>query len=123
MSKRGVVALPYMKALLPVVLDAADLVHPDRRLQVHHVVFESDFDHLVMLVAFVGKALPRVLRHSVEREHLDSFRDPRVVRQYHAALAGDNILRRVKTKDSAVAEGARLPAAILRLDGVRAVLD
>jgi hypothetical protein len=59
----------------------------------------------------------------VQAEHLDAGRVLLLARQDHAAFAGNDVLGHVEREAAEVADRADVLAVVLRLDGVRAVLD
>jgi hypothetical protein len=61
----ALVAAPNLLSPQPGALEARQLMDSERRLQIHHVVLEAALDHIIMLVALVSEALPRVLGHPV----------------------------------------------------------
>lgn len=67
-GERFLIPVPDRLAPLPVGFDAGQLMDADGGLQIHHVVFEAAFDHLVVLVTGVTEAVPGVLAHAVQRQ-------------------------------------------------------
>ena len=98
-------------------------MNTQRRLQIHHVVFEAGFDDVVMLVALIAETLPGVFAHPMQRQHLDAREVVFITRQDHAAFAGRNILRRIETETTEISEGAGFAAVILGFDRVGAVFN
>src|ERR1044072_1664394 len=92
-------------------------------LQLHHVVFETRLYNVIVLVAFIAKTFPGVLAHAVQRQHLDARQIFFTASKHHPAFAGRDVLGRVETETTEVAEGAGFAAVIFRFDSVRAVLD
>src|SRR5262249_8734286 len=64
------IGLPYFFSTLPVHIDAAKLIDPDRCLDVHHVVFIATIDDVVVLETLITEAAPRVFAHSVQGKDL-----------------------------------------------------
>ena len=121
--ERLVVPVPDLLPALPVGLDALQLMNTHRGLDVHHVVFEPRLDHLVMHPARIAEALPRVLAHAVQCQHLDPRGLLVVLRDHDAALTRDHVLGHVETETPELAEESRLAAVVLGFDGVGAVFD
>src|ERR1700674_1295058 len=79
-SKCLVISFPDFQTPLPIFFNAADLMYANCRLQIHHVVFVTYFNGLIVLVTVVRESLPGV-------------RNFAIVRQPHAAFAGNYVLR------------------------------
>lgn len=118
-----VVSMPDSLSLAPVAIDARQLVDAQRGLQVHHVVLEACFHHLVMFVTFIGKAFPGVAAEPVQAECLDAGGVFVAVGDGHAPFAGDDVLGHVEGKTADVAERAGFAAADLGFDGMGAILN
>src|SRR6185436_3427170 len=95
----------------------------DRGLQVRHVVLEAGVDDLVMLVALVAEAAPRIDAHSVQRENLDALDRLSGVRNHHSAFAGDDVLRDIETETAERTESSDCSALPFCFDCVCAILD
>ena len=114
-------------ALLHLV-EALQLVDPDRGLDVGHVVFEAGKDDVVTPRALGRVALERVTAHAVQAPHARLVEKLRRAGQ-HPALAGGQVLGRVERERDQVGDvhavGGRAdhPAAVARGQRVRRVLD
>jgi len=117
------VAAPERVAPPPVLLHAAKLRQPEGGLQVGQVVLEAREADLVVLEPLVGVPLPRVLAHAVEAGDLDPGGDLVVRRRHHPPLARDDVLRHVEAEGGAVPHRPRAAPLVLRLHGVRRVLQ
>jgi len=62
-----VLALPNLLPPLPIRSNSFHLMKADRSLQIHHIVFKTDFHHLVVLVTRVSEAVPSIFAHTVQR--------------------------------------------------------
>ena len=58
--KRLIVSLPNAKPVLPISLDTFDLVNADGCLQIHHIIFVSDLNHIIVVIADIGEPLPSI---------------------------------------------------------------
>src|SRR4051812_40421426 len=68
------VSIPDLLAPSPARFDLFKLVKADGRLQIHHIIFKAALDHLVVLVALIAKAFPRIFAHPMQPKHFDSRR-------------------------------------------------
>ena len=84
---------PDLQTPLPVGIDPRDLMHADRSLEVHHVVFEPHLVDVVVPVAFIGKPTPRIRRHPVKCKPFDPFGHGIVVGEHHSPLSRHDVLR------------------------------
>src|SRR5690349_22967849 len=117
------VSCPNSLTMLPSRLHPPQLVDSKRRLNVHHVVFESALDDVIMLVAVIAEALPGILAHPVEPEDpytLDVLLSPC---EDHAPLASRKIFSHIEAEATEIPDDSRLLTMVFRLDCVRAVLD
>ena len=87
-SKFSLVGRPYFLPTFPILLNAAELVDADCRLDVHHIVLVATLDDVVVFVTLIAKSLPCVLAHPVERKDLDPVSMPLVSCQDHSPFAG-----------------------------------
>src|ERR1700754_1298464 len=105
-SEGFVIAYPDLLATQPMLLDLGQLMQPNRRLHIHHVVFEPALHHLVVLVSSVTKAMPGILAHTVQCQ------DPRprdlflVPPQDHPALPRHHVLGDVEAEAAEIAEAS-----------------
>ena len=95
----------------------------DGGLNIHHIVFEAAFDDLVVLVSGIAEAVPGVLAHAVQGEHLYAADVGLVSRQDHPAFAGGDVLGDIEAEAAEVSDGSGLQAVVFGFDSVRAVLD
>ena len=98
-------------------------MNAERGLQVHHVVFETALNHLIVLVALIAETMPGVLAHTVQRENSGAGNMFLAPPQNHPALAGRDVLGHVEAEAAEVAKRPCLAPAVLGLDSVRAILD
>ena len=112
LDKRRVVLPPNRPPPFPMELHFRQLVNSNGGLQVHHVIFEPAFHYLVMPIAFVGKTLPGITAHAVQREDLHPAQSLRSARQNHPAFTTGHILGHIKTETTDVAERSAGPSMI-----------
>jgi len=119
-----VVALPDRLASGQVRLDPRELMDPEGGLEIRHVVFEAGLGHLVVHVAVVGKALPGILAHPVERERLHTRGQCRIGGDEHSALGGGEVLGRVEGEAGDVGRARHMMAGrVAGLDRVGTIPD
>src|SRR6266851_10063690 len=83
---------PYFLPTLPIHLNPAELMDPNSRLNVHHVVLVATIDNVVVLVTLITESPPRVFAHAVQGKDFESISMLLVHRQDHSALAGRHVL-------------------------------
>ncbi len=115
--------LPDLCSPAPICFNALQLVNAQRRLQIHHVVFEAGLNDEVVFVAFIAETLPGVLAHAMQSQHLYARQIFFHACQHHTAFAGGYVLGGIETEAAKVAEGTGFSAVIFRFDRVCAVLD
>src|SRR5258708_19168544 len=76
-----------------------------------------------MLVAFVAEAMPGVLAHAVQRQHLRASDMRLVADDDHTAFAGCYVLGCIETEAAKRAKCARLVSSIFCFYGVGAIFD
>src|SRR5262245_13689495 len=115
--------LPYLLAPPPVRFHAPQLVDPERRLDIHHVVLEAALDDLVVLIALVGEPFPCILAHPVQREDLEAIRGVFARREDHPPFARRDVLRDVEAETTKLSERPDVLALVGRLDSMGTIFD
>jgi hypothetical protein len=117
-SKCFLVSCPYFLPPFPILLNTAELMDADSRLNVHHVVLVATLDDVVVLIPLITKSLPRVFAHPVEGKDLDPV-------SMTSSVVQDSPRRRmffvVKAKAAETTECAGLFTFVGGFDGVSAV--
>ena len=68
--------IPYLPPPLPVGIHTFELMNPDSRLQIHHVIFKATFRHVIMLMPLITETLPGILGHAMQCQHFNTRRIP-----------------------------------------------
>src|SRR5215472_13684151 len=93
------------------------------RLQIGHVVLESNTNGAIALVSTALKALPGVGVQAMQRQCSYLLGVLLTPGHHHAALARGHVLGGVETKATKVADRADTPTVILSVDGVGTVFN
>src|SRR5262249_44728082 len=101
----------------------AELLKPDCRGEIGHVVLEPELRDFVKPVSLGPIALPRVTVEPVEAHQLDTLSVVLALRRDHAAFARSDRLRRVEAEGGEVTHRPHRAPLVAGRKGMRSVLD
>ena len=117
------VPAPLGVAQPQVLLHPGELVQPQRRLQVHHVVLEARDDARVVVVTGGREPLPGVGIDPMEPEYTHAGGQRAVIRHRHPSFARDDVLRGVEGEAGHVPVAGRRSPVDQSFEAVCGILD
>ena len=118
-----VVKFGDLPALLDETVQFGKLVDAEGGLDIHHVVFETGQQDIIVGGAAGGKTFPGLAAHAMEFHQRDLFGQVLVPGADHAPFAGGDVLVGMKGKDRDAVQGTDFLSLVLGSGGMGGILD